>query len=135
MGTSRVRKIKQRKVWIIRLCFFLSTELPEPASKRIDWAKGPTYYNKIRSTLRPAYYPGKTETSFEPIKRNYEYGNSFIDKPVPTSGYNTLRGYTSPPNYDSNRQVKPIIYITISTFMSDRLSVVPSQYTLQFFSL
>ena len=86
-------------------------ELPEPASKRIDWAKGPTYYNKIRSTLRPAYYPGKTETSFEPIKRNYEYGNSFIDKPMPTSGYNTLRGYTSPPNYDANRQVKPnIVY-------------------------
>ena len=66
-------------------------ELVEPASKRIDWSKGPNYNNQVRSSLRPPYYPEKVAEgtmNMKPLRRNYDYRrNPTYDTPnYPTSG-------------------------------------------------
>ena len=52
----------------------------EPASKRIDWSKGPygTLYGR-RSTMRPAYYPPKIQEN--PFRRVPEYGHGVMSSP------------------------------------------------------
>ena len=77
----------------------------EPASKRIDWTKGP-YYNNVKPSLRPPYYPQKSEATMKPFQRNYDYERHPSTYNIPNSNprYNEFPGYDpAPVQHDVNQ--------------------------------
>ena len=80
-------------------------DIMEPASKRIDWSKGP-YYNDARPNMRPAYYPQRPEATMKPFERNYDEYEGTNNPGIPTqhNSFAMTAGYNPSINYPMKRQ-------------------------------